>query len=257
MDLTPEPTPVPEVVPEPVVTTATPELQPAGVDETAATTNTTSTLDGKTVEDLLGPLDPTRSVDTSLIDPISYWGNLKDLGLDYGWGPSAFFESMLELVHINAELGWAGTIVASSLILRTGLFFTFQRWGSDAMVKTAAMKPVLQPLQDEMEEAKRQGDDEKVQMLKMKQQAVMKDVGVDLFKSMGTAIAQGVFGYGAWRSLRGIASLPAPGITTDGWLWFPDLSVADPYYLLPVVTGGIMYMVIKVCYHADKPKTHS
>jgi YidC/Oxa1 family membrane protein insertase len=153
---------------------------------------------------------------------------------------------MLELVYINAELGWAGTIVASALILRTGLFFTFQRWGSDAMAKSVAMKPVLQPLQDEMEEAKRKGDDERVQMLKMKQQSVMKDVGVDVFKSMGTAIAQGVFGYGAWRSLRGISSLPAPGITTDGWFWFTDLSVPDPYYLLPVITGGIMYQVIKV-----------
>lgn len=149
-------------------------------------------------------------------------------------------------MYINGELGWAGTIVASGLILRAGLFFTFQRWGSDAMAKTAAMKPVLQPLQDQMEDAKRQGDEERVQMLKMKQQAVMKDVGVDIFKSMGTAIAQGVFGYGAWRTLRGVASLPAPGITTDGWLWFTDLSIADPYYLLPTVTGGIMYLVIKV-----------
>lgn len=209
--------------------------------------NPSYSLDGKSVEDLLEM--PTKAADSSFIDPtapLSYWGNLKDLGLDYGWGPSAFFESMLEMVYINAELGWAGTIVASALILRSGLFFTFQRWGSDAMAKSAAMKPVLQPLQDEMEEAKRRGDDERVQMLKMKQQTVMKDVGADVFKSMGTAIAQGVFGYGAWRSLRGISSLPAPGITTDGWLWFTDLSVADPYYLLPVITGGIMYQVIRV-----------
>ncbi|KAL5407403.1 hypothetical protein PMIN04_011748 [Paraphaeosphaeria minitans] len=241
-----EPTPVSEVVPEPAVTTATPELQPAGVETTAVSANPTTILDGRSVEDVLEIA--TKATDSSFIDPslpLAYWGNLKDLGLDYGWGPSAFFESMLEVVYINAELGWAGTIVASALILRTGLFFTFQRWGSDAMAKSAAMKPILQPLQDEMEEAKRQGDDQRVQMLKMKQQTIMKDVGVDVFKSMGTAIAQGVFGYGAWRSLRGISSLPAPGITTDGWLWFTDLSVADPYYLLPVITGGIMYQVIR------------
>ncbi|KAF1967265.1 hypothetical protein BU23DRAFT_516560 [Bimuria novae-zelandiae CBS 107.79] len=248
----PEPTPelVPEPTAEPVVTTATPELQPAGIEQPAgATANSSHSLnDGTSIEDLLEKVADAPPADPSFIDPsvpISYWGNLKDLGMDYGWGPSAFFESILELVYVNGELGWAASIVASGIILRVGLFFTFQRMGSDANAKMVAMKPLLQPLQDQMEDAKRQGDDDRVQMLKMKQQGIMKDVGADLFKTFGTGVAQAVFGYGAWRTLRGISSLPAPGLSTDGWAWFTDLTVADPYYILPLATGGILYMTLK------------
>ena len=253
-ELTPEPAPapVPEPVPEPVVTTATPELQPAGIDQSAASVAPTHLSDGISVEDLLN--DPPVSTASSFVDPttpISYWGNLKDLGLDYGWGPSAFYESLMEVIYINTEMGWAATIVASALALRVSLFFTFQRWASDSNAKMVAMKPILQPLQSQMEEAKRQGDEEKSQMLKLKQQGIMKDVGVDIWKQVGAGVAQGVFGYGAWRAIGGLSKLPAPGMSTDGWAWFTDLTVADPYYLLPVMTGGVLFVLMKVSVDVD------
>ena len=244
--------PVPKPVAEPIVTTATPEIQPASVDQSAASATASPSPGSSSVEDLLlidELREPASAASASFVDPalpISYWGNLKDLGLDYGWGPSAFFESLLELVYINSGFGWAGTIVASGLLLRTALFFTFQRISSDANAKMVAMKPLLQPLQDQMEEAKRQGDEQRSQMLKMKQQGIMKDVGMDIWKQLGGGAAQAVFGYGAWRSLRGISSLPAPGISTDGWAWFHDLSVHDPYYILPAVTGGVLFLLMKV-----------
>ncbi|KAJ4293315.1 hypothetical protein N0V90_008597 [Kalmusia sp. IMI 367209] len=236
-------------VPEPVVTTATPELQPAGVDQPAATANTAQNVEAKSVEELLS-LDPTASVDSNAfvdpITPITYWGNLKDLGLDYGWGPSAFFESLVELTYINTELGWAGAILASALILRTGLFFMFQRPGSDAMAKTAALRPALQPMMDELEQAKRMGDDDRVQALKLKQQGIMKEFGGPMGKSLGAGVAQAVFGFGAFRSLRGMSTLPVPGMSTEGLAWFTDLTVHDPYYVLPLVTGGIMYSIMRM-----------
>lgn len=198
----------------------------------------------KTIEDLL-QVDPTPVADVNA-SAISYWGNMKDLGLDYGWGPSSMFESLLELTYINTELGWAGAIIASALILRAGLFIGFQRPASDAMAATASLKPAMQPLLDEMEQAKRNGDDDKVQALKLKQQQIMKEFGGPMLKSFSAGAAQAVFGFGAFRSLRGMATLPLPGLATGGYLWFNDLTVADPYYILPVVTGGIMYSIMRV-----------
>jgi YidC/Oxa1 family membrane protein insertase len=88
-------------------------------------------------------------------------------------------------------------------------------------------------------------------MLKLKQQGIMKDVGVDIWKQVGAGVAQGVFGYGAWRAIGGLSKLPAPGMSTDGWAWFTDLTVADPYYLLPVMTGGVLFVLMKVSVDVD------
>jgi len=247
---------VPELVPDntpvsqPVVTSATPELAPAGIDKPAVVDNSASAAASpKTVEELLGAEPASSAVDaTSAVDistPVSYWGHLKDMGLDYGWGPTAFFENIIELVHLNTSLGWAGTIAGSAVVLRVILFY-FQRSGSDSMAKLAAMKPVLQPLMDQMESAKKAGNEEEVQRLKMQQQVIMKEVGVDMFRNLGTPVLQMVLGFGAFRCLRGMSTLPVPGMSTENLFWIHDLTVSDPTYLLPLATGGTMYVIMRV-----------
>ncbi|CAI6295421.1 unnamed protein product [Periconia digitata] len=229
--------------PEPVVTSSTPELAPAGIDKAAVVEPESAP---KIIEDVLAP-DSTPG-DVPFVDPtqiISYWGNMKDLGLDYGWGSSAFFQNLVELSYLNTDLGWTGSIAVSALILRMILFWGFQRGGSDSMAKMAAMKPMLQPLLEETEEAKRLGDDERVHALKLKQQTILKDVGTEVYKNVAPAVAQMVFGFGAFRCLNGMAHLPVPGMSSESLLWINDLTISDPYYILPVVTGGIMYTVIK------------
>jgi YidC/Oxa1 family membrane protein insertase len=239
----------PAPIPEPVVTSTTPELAPAGIDRPAIVDGTLSSTNSRTVEDLLDvDLAPAKDA-IPLVDPtatISYWGNLKDLGLDYGWGTSALFENLVELSYLNTELGWTGSIALSALAIRCGLFY-FQIQGSDAGAKLAAMKPVLQPIMDEMEAAKRDGNEERVQACKRKQKAIMGEVGGALWKTLSTPALQMVLGFGAFRCLRGMTSLPVPGMNTEGLWWFTDLTVSDPLYILPLATGGIMYTIIKVC----------
>lgn len=46
--------------------------------------------------------------------------------------------------------------------------------------------------------------------------------------------------------LRRCANLPVMSMTTGGALWLTDLTVADPYYLLPVMTCCTMYATIVV-----------
>ncbi len=177
---------------------------------------------------------------------VTYWGNLKDLGLDYGWGPAALFENIVELFYLNTTIGWAGSIAASTLVLRFVLFY-FQRRGSDSMAAMAAMKPVLQPLMDQADEAKKVGDEEKVQLLKSKHKAISVEVGVTALKSFSTPIAQGILGFGAFRCLRGMSTLPVQGMSTEDLLWLHDLTVSDPLWVLPLATGGFAFLIARVC----------
>jgi hypothetical protein len=60
-------------------------------------------------------------------------------------------------------------------------------------------------------------------------------------------IVQAWVGISAFRCLRAMGDLPVPGMVNDGFLWFKDLTVADPYYVLPAAITGIFYAIFKVC----------
>ncbi|KAF2685351.1 hypothetical protein K458DRAFT_301278 [Lentithecium fluviatile CBS 122367] len=235
-----------ELAPE--VTTATPELAPAGIDQPAVVDSVATAGSSQTVEDLLGVEPPPVPDTVPLVDPtavVTYWGNMKELGLDYGWGPSAVFESLVELSYLNTTLGWGGSICLSALAIRCALFY-FQVKGSDAGAKLAAMKPLLQPIVDEIEQAKRAGKDDKVLALKMKQKGIMGEAGGAFLPTLATPIMQGIFSFGAFRCIRGMASLPVPEMSSGGMLWFTDLTVSDPLFILPVIAGGTMYTIMKM-----------
>lgn len=47
-------------------------------------------------------------------------------------------------------------------------------------------------------------------------------------------------------ALRKMAYLPVPSFQTGGLLWFPDLTAADPFYLLPLAVTGTMFFILEV-----------
>ena len=46
--------------------------------------------------------------------------------------------------------------------------------------------------------------------------------------------------------LRQLTNLPLVSLKDGGMLWFVDLTVADPYYLLPAITSLTMLATIEV-----------
>jgi YidC/Oxa1 family membrane protein insertase len=223
------------------------------VNNTSEATSTTATNaaslnDSKTIDDLLG-LEPTKDVipkaefdPTALID---HAGQLKELGLDYGWGMTTLFEKTMEQIYLNTGYGWAGSIIIAGVAVRCVTFF-FQALSSDKMANLAALKPVTQPIQEKLEEAIARGDKNQEQMLKMKQAQIMAPHMGGMFSMGGFMVIQGWIGFCAFRLLRAMGELPVPGMTQDGLLWFTDLTVRDPYFILPAATTGIFYAIFKV-----------
>lgn len=46
--------------------------------------------------------------------------------------------------------------------------------------------------------------------------------------------------------LRAMATLPVASMATGGVLWFTDLTIPDPYYILPILTSLTMLATIEV-----------
>jgi YidC/Oxa1 family membrane protein insertase len=45
-----------------------------------------------------------------------------------------------------------------------------------------------------------------------------------------------------FTGLRGMANLPLESMMHGGLFWFQDLTVPDPYYLLPLLTSTTMFL---------------
>ena len=43
-----------------------------------------------------------------------------------------------------------------------------------------------------------------------------------------------------------MADLPVPGFKDGGFLWFTDLSLADPYYVLPFLGGMSLLLAMEL-----------
>ncbi|KAH7413833.1 60Kd inner membrane protein-domain-containing protein [Phaeosphaeria sp. MPI-PUGE-AT-0046c] len=247
---------------EAAVTSSTPELAPAGIDKaavvndpaaaaantsTSATDAATTFQDPKTIDDLLG-LEPAKDIlpkaEIDLTSLINHPGQLQELGLDYGYGMTTMFEKTIEMIYLNSGLGWAGSIVIASVVVRSVTFF-FQVKSSDKMAAMAALKPVTAPLQEKIEEAIARGDKQQEQVLKMQQAHILRPYMGGIFSMGGFMIMQGWIGFCAFRCLRAMSTLPVPGMANDGLLWFTDLTVRDPYFLLPATTTGIFYAIFK------------
>ena len=49
--------------------------------------------------------------------------------------------------------------------------------------------------------------------------------------------------------MRGMCSAPVESLTTGGLLWFPDLTLADPFCALPLLTASTIYL--QLYFNAD------
>jgi YidC/Oxa1 family membrane protein insertase len=170
-------------------------------------------------------------------------GYLKDLGLDYGWGPSSIIQFFIEHIHMWGGLPWWASIVGTGLLLRLALLYP-TLGAVDTSTKMLNIKPVTEPLRQQM--IMRGKDGNQVEMLKLRAeiQKLHQEQGIVAWKSF-IPMLQIPFGFGCYRVVKGMAALPVPGLTMESVAWLKDLTVADPYFILPAASSLFMYLSIR------------
>jgi YidC/Oxa1 family membrane protein insertase len=171
-------------------------------------------------------------------------GFLKELGLDYGWGPTATVEWILEHIYIYSGLPWWATIIATTAFLRMAMF-SLSKNAIETGTRMRFMNPYIQPIKAKLEAARASKD--RTAMLEAQQEMSQLYTRSSIKpQSLFYPMIQIPFAYGSFRLVRGMSTLPVPGMEAGGILWFSDLSLADPYFLLPAMTSGVMYLTFKV-----------
>lgn len=191
------------------------------------------------------PLDDLAQITSSDLAAIpEQIGYLKSLGLDYGWGPTAFIETLLEHIHIYTGTPWWASILLTAVAVRIALFKPYVA-AADVSARIAAIQPMTKPIRDKMMASQRAGDQQGMLMARQELLQLHKKANIQTYKAF-VPLIQVFLGYGTFRLFRGMSALPVPGLETGGFLWLKDLTLSDPYFILPLATAGAFYMVMRV-----------
>lgn len=235
--------------PSPAETTpAAPAVAPAP-DATSAATTTELPAAAATPDSTFSSILPDGFDELgiqSILDMPEQIGFLKELGLDFGWGPTAMCEWLVEHLYVTAGLPWWGSITAAALIIRLVMV-----WPSIAGAKYSgrmqivARDPKFIQAQDEFKFAVSQQDQAGVMKHRGTMLQLQKAAGTSTIKAILPPMIAVPLSYGMFRLLRAMAALPVPSLETGGLSWITDLSVYDPTYMLPLSTAFMTVFMFK------------
>ncbi|KAL8929485.1 MAG: hypothetical protein Q9208_001154 [Pyrenodesmia sp. 3 TL-2023] len=169
---------------------------------------------------------------------------MKELGLDFGWGPTAFMQWSLEHVHVLLGTPWWASLGLTALAIRVFLF-RFYLGAADNAGRLATIKPHMTDLQARLDAAKQIQDMPAMMRCTQELRNLYAAAGIKMWKNF-FPLLQVPLAYGMFRLTRNMADLPLPGLETGGTLWFHDLTSLDPYFILPVITGTATFYLFKM-----------
>lgn len=157
-----------------------------------------------------------------------------DLTVDYGflWWLAQPLFGLLSIIQ-SFVINWGVTIIIITIIVK-GAMYPLTKAQYESMAKLRALQPKMQALKD------RYGDDRQ----KMSQ-GMMELYRKEKVNPMGGCfpllLQMPIFLALYWVLLESVELRHA-----DFIFWITDLSVKDPYFVLPVLTGASMYLLQKL-----------
>lgn len=170
--------------------------------------------------------------------------SLSELGLG-GYSPVGLIQNFLELLHMDVGLPWWGAIVTGTVLARI-LVFPLIVKGQREAAKLNNHMPQITTLTTRMNEAKRSGNRFEFSKAYSDLTLYQKKHDVNPLRGFLVPLVQAPIFISFFVALRQMCYLPVPSLQTGGLWWFADLTVADPYYILPLVVTSSMWAVLEL-----------
>lgn len=148
----------------------------------------------------------------------------------------------LDLMH--QFLPWWLAIIATTATARLA-FFPLVLKQNIIGIKSANIMPETQKLQVKMNQAMVAGDAYNQALNRTKLQLLYKEHGLTMKDRLIPILFQAPMYASVFLLLRTLTGVPVEGLSTGGALWFTDLTVPDPYYILPLLTSSSMFMLFE------------
>ncbi|KAJ9053726.1 hypothetical protein DSO57_1021517 [Entomophthora muscae] len=182
---------------------------------------------------------PTFIEPTSLpeIDPNAplHFGSFAELGL-CNYTPVGLLEKLMEVVAVTTGMPWWATIGVVTLFIRAAtlplIIHTNQR-----STRLHNIKPDMDAISARLKRAQESQDPFEIQVQTQKMKALFKTHDINPLSVFIGPLVQAPIMISFFLALRAMAEAPVPFFNVGGLSWITDLTVADPYYILPVLSG--------------------
>ncbi|XP_037118605.1 mitochondrial inner membrane protein OXA1L [Syngnathus acus] len=169
---------------------------------------------------------------------------LIDLGLA-GHTPVGVIQNLLEFAHMDVGLPWWAAIVIGTVVARLAVFPVIVK-GQREAAKLNNVMPEMSRLNTRMTEAKNSGNKFEFAKAYTDLTLFQKKHDVNPLRGFLVPLVQAPIFISFFMALRQMAYLPVPSMQTGGALWFPDLTMADPFYVLPLAVTGTMFFILEL-----------
>lgn len=166
------------------------------------------------------------------------------LGLG-GWSPVGLVQNCMEYLHITLDIPWWGAIMIGTICVRT-VIFPLVLMSQRNAAKMSNNMPQIQVLQTKMTEARQSGNALDSARYGQEMMLFMKEKELNPLKNLLVPIAQAPLFISFFMGLRQMANAPVDSLRDGGLFWFTDLTMADQYYLLPIITSATLFLTIEL-----------
>lgn len=190
------------------------------------------------------PLPAPESLD--IADTLNALGEptFASLGLN-NYTPAGVVQMALEALHVDMGMPWWGAIALATVVVRL-MMLPIAVISRRHIIKMNNHMPELARLQERMSECRLRGDLVGTARYGSELMEYYQKHDIKLFRNMMMPMAQLPVFLSWFTGLRGMAHLPVESLATGGLLWFKDLTVPDPIFLLPVLTMATLSITVEV-----------
>lgn len=181
--------------------------------------------------------------------------DLKLMGLEHGmFSLPGWLRDALVGMHSVTGLPWWASIMALTLTLRLCLFPLLVRT-TKHNVRMQAVNPQFTGIMKRMSESQKSGDQVGTQLAQQQLKTLMKEHDVSPFRGLILPLVSMPLFLSLFFGIRKLAELPLPQLHAGGFGWVTDLTLADPYFILPVTS--LAFQVLVFAMGADTPAASS
>ncbi|WFC95066.1 hypothetical protein MBRA1_001707 [Malassezia brasiliensis] len=161
-----------------------------------------------------------------------------------GWSPSGILQHLLDTTQYLTHLPWWATIILVTCLIRLSVapLLVYVQGNS---IRLSNIQPQMQNMLKDLEYAKATGNQQEMQRSAVQVRKLLADNNCSPFRSLLLPAVQMPIFLSFYFALDGMAKAKLPALVSGGFGWVPDLTVADPYYVLPITSAFMTLLVLE------------